>query len=628
MKRIFSFLLCLCMICSMPAMETYASEGIAPSGVALEEIGDKIETMAEVNKEYYASFATAVFQGDEVLYEKHFGYIDRENGVLADETCVYEWGSVSKLMVWVSVMQLYEQGKLDLDADIRTYLPEGFLKRLKYDEPITMMNLMNHNAGWEETTLPIEVSDEKGILSLEEALRKLEPAQTFRPGEITAYSNWGTALAGYIVERISGMDYAEYVRENILIPLRMEQTAVSAGYGDNEWVRQQRKKEKSYLIVGNRQMGLVTDEDLGSAIRYIQIYPAGSVTGTLEDMTKFAQAFVSEDCPLFESQETLEFMLSASDFYGDSDIPKNCHGFWCTEYAVRTMGHAGNTMGGSANLVFDRESKVGVVVVTNQQYEALFCYDIPKLVFGGIDENPLYKNATITTTQDVSGDYVISRGIFEGGGKGYPCLTYMPVRASEEKGVFTQLDEPMLIQFGDNLYRLAGSNDFVYATTTTDGKRVLEYLSMVLIADEAVEEESSAVTIFAGIVVAGLILLLVMGIRKVFRLGEKVPAAKWIVAGGIATLLAGILFFAPALDTMSMKQLPSIEMIQAMNVVLCSGIMVCMVVCLLSAGVAAKTAIMEKGLKLSVRLMYVVYTLWQLYVIGFAVYFRLFQFWT
>lgn len=628
MKRIFSFLLCLCLVCSMPAMETYASEGTTPSGVAFEEIGDKIEIMAEVNKEYYASFATAVFQGDKVLYEKHFGYIDRENQVLADEACVYEWGSVSKLMVWVSVMQLYEQGKIDLDADIRTYLPEGFLKRLKYDEPITMMNLMNHNAGWEETTLPIESSDEKGILSLEEALRKLEPAQTFRPGEITAYSNWGTALAGYIVERISGMDYAEYVKENILIPLSMEQTAVSAGYGDNEWVRQQRKKEKSYLIVGDKQMGLVTDEDLGTAIRYIQIYPAGSVTGTLEDMTKFAQAFVDEDCPLFESQETLEFMLSASDFYGDSDIPKNCHGFWCVEYAVRTMGHVGNTTGGSANLVFDRESKVGVVVVTNQQYETLFCYGIPELVFGSIDDNPLYKNATITTTQDVSGDYVMSRGIFEGAGKGYPCLTYTPVRASEEKGVFTQLDEPMLIQFGDNLYRLAGSNDFVYATTTTDGKLALEYLSMVLIADEVVEEESSAVTIFAGIVVAGLILLLVMGVRKVLKLGEKIPAAKWIVVGGIATLLAGILFFAPALDTMSMEQLPSIELIQVLNVVLCCGMMVCMVVCLLSAGVAVKTAIMEKGIKLSVRLMYVAYTLCLLYVIGFAVYFRLFQFWT
>lgn len=628
MKRIFSFLLCLCLMCSMPAMETYASEETTPSGVAFEEIDDKIEAMAEVNKEYYASFATAVFQGDEVLYDGHFGYIDRENQVLADESCVYEWGSISKLMVWVSVLQLYEQGKIDLEADIRDYLPEDFFKRLKYDEPITMLHLMNHNAGWEETTLPIEASNEKGILSLEEALRKLEPAQTFRPGEITAYSNWGTALAGYIVERISGMDYAEYLQKNILSPLGMKQTAVSAGYGDNEWVRQQREKEKAYLITGVKQMGLVTDEELGTAIRYIQIYPAGSVVSTLADMTKFAQAFLAEDCPLFESQETLEVMLSASDFYGDSTIPKNCHGLWCTEYAVTTMGHAGNTTGGSANLVFDKESKIGVVVMTNQQYETFFCYDIPELIFGSIDENPIYKNATIITTQDVSGDYVMSRGVFEGASKIYPSLTYVPIRTSEEKGVFTQLDEPMLIQFGDNLYRLAGSNDFIYATTTSDGKLVLEYLSMALIRDEAVAGESSLVTILAGIVVAGLMLLLVMGVRKVLKLGEKIPAAKWIVAGVIATLLVGILFFAPGLEPMSMEQLPSIELIQALRVVLGCGTMICLLVCLLSAGVVVKTTILEKGMKMTNRLKYIVYVLCNIYVIGFAVYFRLFDFWT
>lgn len=622
MKRFFSLILCLYLVCSMPAMTTYAFQGTTPSGVAFEEIDDEIEFMAKVNKDYYASFATAVFHGKEILYEKHFGYIDRENQVLADESCVYEWGSVSKLMVWVSVMQLHEQGKIDLDADIRTYLPKGFFKKLKYDEPITMMNLMNHNAGWEETTLPIETSNEKGIISLEEALRKLEPAQTFRPGEITAYSNWGTALAGYIVERISGMDYAEYVKENILIPLEMEQTAVSAGYEDNEWVRQQRKKEKSYLIVGDKQMGLVTDEDLGSAIRYIQIYPAGSVVGTLEDMTRFARAFVDGECPLFENPETLEFMLSASDFYGDSDIPKNCHGLWCAEYAVSTLGHAGNTRGGSANLVFDRESKVGVVVVTNQQSETLFCYGIPELVFGRIDENPLYKNATITDTKDVSGDYVMSRGVFEGNAKRYPCLTYIPVRASDEKGVLTQLDEPMLIQFGDNLYRLAGSNDFVYATNTSDGELALEYLSMVLIRDEAVEEESAAVTIFAGIVVAGVMLLLVMGVGKVLKLGEKIPAAKWILAGGIAILLIGIYVFALDIDT------TSLVLIRILIRVFGFGTMICMLVCLLSAGATLKIVVMEKGMKLTNRLKYVAYALCNLYTIGFAVYFRLFDFWT
>lgn len=622
MKRILALVLCFIMICSMPAMSVQATERVTPAGVDFEEIGKKIENMEKWNKDYFASFATAVFEGEQVLYEGYFGYIDRENQIPAEETTVYEWGSISKLLVWVSVLQLYEQGKIDLHADVREYLPEGFFRKLKYEDPITMQHLMNHNAGWEETSLPIYAEKEEDILSLEEALRSIEPAQTFRPGDITAYSNWGTALAGYIVECISGMDYARYVRENILVPLGMEHTSVSADYKDNEWVRAQREKEKSYLILGNKDMGLLTTEDLGTAISFIQIYPAGSVAGTLEDITKFAQAFVDEDCPLFEKQETLDFMLSASDFYGDSDIPKNCHGLWCTEYAVRTMGHGGNTIGGSANLVFDPESKMGVVVMTNQQTESLFCYGIPELIFGSIEENPIYKNATITAQQDVSGDYVMSRGLFEGSGKISPCLTYTPIRASKEAQVFTVLDEPMLVQFGDNLYRLEGSNDFVYATTTLDGELALEYSMMTLLRSETVAGESGAVTIFAGVIVASLLLLLVIGVKKLLKVGEKMPAGKWVLTGLITTSVLGAFLF---VITISVE---AIEIIKVINVMLCCGFMVGMLVCLLSAGVILKTVILEKGMKLKNRMKYVAYALCNLYVVGFMVYFRMFDFWT
>ena len=248
MKKILSAILSAATAFSMLCTPVMAAENTTPSGIEFSDIGTEIEAFAEENKDSYASFATAVFNGDEVLYSKHFGYIDRENQIAADENAVYEWGSISKMFIWVSVMQLHEQGKLDLNADIKTYLPEGFLTKLKYDEPITMMNLLNHNAGWEETKSALEVADEEDIISLEEALRKTEPAQVFKSGEITAYSNWGAALAGYIVECVSGMDYAEYLHKNILEPLGMEQTSVSADYRDNEWVRTQREKAKAYQI--------------------------------------------------------------------------------------------------------------------------------------------------------------------------------------------------------------------------------------------------------------------------------------------------------------------------------------------------------------------------------------------
>lgn len=620
MKRLFSIMLCIILICGMPAMPAQASESVTPSGVALEDVDRKIELMAKKNKEIYASFATAVFQGDEVIFEKHFGYIDRENQIPADETSVYEWGSVSKLFVWISVLQLYEQGKIDLEADVRKYLPEDFFQKLKYEDTITMLHLMNHNAGWEETSLPMMTEKEEELLSLEEALRTLEPVQVFRPGEITAYSNWGTALAGYIVEQVSGMEYTEYVQKNILTPLGMEQTAVSADYRDNEWVRKQREKQKCYLIQGDETLGVVADEELGTAINYIQIYPAGSVTGTLADITKFARTFVDEDCPLFEKQETLEFMLSASDYYGDSEIPKNCHGLWCTEYAVRTLGHAGNTLGGSAQLMFDRESQIGVVVLTNQQYETLFCYGIPEMIFGSIEENPIYKNATITQELDVSGDYVASRGLFEGSMKIHPGISYLPFRTSEEAKTFNLLKEPALIQFGDRLFRAPEANDFFYVSTTADGEQILECSSVTYMQDDTVGAESAAVTIFVGISLVSLILMVMVCGEKVLKPEEKMPAVKWIVAGQVTAFALGMFLFTFRLD------IKSIALFRIWEVVSGGVGLAGMVVCLLSAVATLKAAITTKDMKAINRLKYLAYVLCNLYVVGFLGYFRLFGF--
>ncbi len=618
MKKILSAILSAVTAFSVLFTPVSAAENTTPSGIEFADIGTEIEAFAKENEENYASFATAVFSGDEVLYSKHFGYIDRENQIAADENSVYEWGSISKMFVWVSVMQLYEQGKLDLNADIQTYLPEGFLTKLKYDEPITMLNLMNHNAGWQETSSALEVADEADIISLEEALRKTEPAQVFKPGEITAYSNWGAALAGYIVERVSGMDYAEYLHKNVLEPLGMEQTSVSADYRDNEWVRNQREKMKAYLIMNYSEIGMVMDENLGTAMSYILLYPAGSVIGTLADMTKFAQAFVSDDCPLFEKQETLDLMLSVSDFYGDSDIPKNCHGLWVTEYAVSTMGHGGNTNAGSANLVFDTESKTGVVVLTNQQSEAILNYGIPELIFGSFENNPIYTNAKITERTDIIGDYVESRGFFDGVTKISSCLGYLPLAQGENQDSYTQGGIPALTRISDNLYLIEGSTDFLYQTETSDGKIILEYSSMAYVQSDTVANEFIAVVIFAVIAVVTLVLLIVKGIKKLAKKYRAAPAGKAILAGQLARLAVGIV-----LVLLITAMVP-----KAVLVIMCIAAGVSAIVCLVSAVFTAKALFTEKEMKKFARVRYAVSVLCNLFTAGFVVYFKLFNFWT
>ena len=241
------------MISSVSAACAYADENtevVLPSGKSISFLESELRDYSNMefsgDEPSFASAAVGVFQGGEILYTGYFGETDIKNHIPADENSVYEWGSISKTFTWVSVMQLWEQGKIDLEKDIREYLPKGFFNHLSYDEPITMLNLMNHTGGWQESTVPIFTSDENNVLSLKDSLQNAEPVQVFKPGEIQAYSNYGAALAGYIVECISGMDYCEYVHKNILDVLEMNHTAVNPTHSDNEFVYEQRKKTRAY----------------------------------------------------------------------------------------------------------------------------------------------------------------------------------------------------------------------------------------------------------------------------------------------------------------------------------------------------------------------------------------------
>ena len=338
-----------------------------PSGIERDQIGQKIQDYVKEHEKTTAGMATAVFDKDGTIYQGNFGYMDKEKGVKADDDNVFEWGSVTKLTVWVSVMQLWEQGKINLEEDIRTYLPEGFLKNLRYDKPITMLDLMSHQAGFDEVTMYLQ--DDK---SIEEILKEQQPIQSFEPGTVTAYSNYGAGLAALIVERISGQTFADYAHEHIFQPLGMDKTAILPDLSDNSYVQKKRQETKGYDTKGNL---LSKDHFITS------IYPIGAATGTLKDLEKFAQALLARKT-LFERPETWNTLYTASSTYPDSDIIRNAHGFWANEYGTTVLGHGGNTAGATSRIMLDLEHGIGYVVMTNQGAEQNYNFQMPELVFG------------------------------------------------------------------------------------------------------------------------------------------------------------------------------------------------------------------------------------------------------
>lgn len=188
-------------------------------------------------------------------------------------------GSVSKLFTWTAVMQLVEQGKLDLDTDINTYL--DFQITPAFDQPITLRHLMTHTPGFEDRGELLFHLKAETLPGLEGYVKRAQPQRVFPPGEIPAYSNYGTALAGYIIQRVSGEAFEDYIERHIFQPLGMghstfRQPLPPALAGD---------MAQGYLFSnGGYQTG--SFEFVGGA-------PAGALSSTAEDMARFMLAHLA-----------------------------------------------------------------------------------------------------------------------------------------------------------------------------------------------------------------------------------------------------------------------------------------------------------------------------------------------
>jgi CubicO group peptidase (beta-lactamase class C family) len=176
-----------------------------------------------MQKEHSPSGIVAVMKDGEVIFQKGYGYIDVEKRIPVDAaTSMFRPGSISKLFTWISVMQLAEQGKLDIDADVNDYVTQFKVKDTFPGQPITLRHILTHTPGFEDGALGyLIINDPNRIMPLAESLEKYQPTRVVPPGTRVAYSNWATALAGLIVANVSGEDFNAYVENHIFKPLGM-----------------------------------------------------------------------------------------------------------------------------------------------------------------------------------------------------------------------------------------------------------------------------------------------------------------------------------------------------------------------------------------------------------------------
>ena len=218
-----------------------------------------------------AGAVVAVVKDGEVLTERGYGYADVAAKKPVDpKLTLFRPGSVSKLFTWTAVMQLVEAGKIDLDADVNQYL--DFKIPAREGKPITMRNLMQHTAGFEEQAKGIITENPKAP-GFEALLKAWVPERVFAPGTTPAYSNYGAALAGYIVQRLSGESFDSYIDKHIFEPLEMTHSTF----------RQPLPPELAPLM----SKGYRTASGEPGAFEIVGPAPAGSLSSPGEEMAHF-----------------------------------------------------------------------------------------------------------------------------------------------------------------------------------------------------------------------------------------------------------------------------------------------------------------------------------------------------
>jgi CubicO group peptidase (beta-lactamase class C family) len=295
----------------------------------------------------------AVVRDGDLLFSKGYGYADKESRTPVDaETTLFRVGSVSKLFTWTAVMQQVEEGKLDLDTDVREYIdfdiPDTF------DAPITLTHLLTHTPGFEDRGLGLFGETD---LSRRDYLATNVPARVRPPGTLAAYSNYGTALAGHIVERVSGLTWEEYIQERIMRPLGMDYATGAPQLPD---------RLAPHMATGYaNEDGDVAERDF-ETVGWVA--PAGSVSASAEAMSRFMIAHLQggeyEGTRILE-EETANLMHERA-FAHDDRLPGFALGFYeKNSHGLRIIGHGGDTQWFHTDMALIPDEDVGVFVSYN-----------------------------------------------------------------------------------------------------------------------------------------------------------------------------------------------------------------------------------------------------------------------
>jgi CubicO group peptidase (beta-lactamase class C family) len=423
-----------------------------------------------------AGAIVVVVKDGHVLLQKGYGYADVSKKLRMDpEQTMVRIGSTSKLFTWTAVMQLVEQGKLDLDRNINDYL--DFTIPNDFGKPVTLRDLMNHRGGFEEGLKDVLWTNPHGVPSTEAYLKDHKRPMLFPPGKVPAYSNYGAALAGYIVERVSKEPYERYIERHILVPLGMTHTSFD-----------QPLPEKFVAMVAK---GYRAASAPPGPYELIVTRPAGSGTTTAADMSRFMIAHLQDG--RFGDAEILKVDTAKRMHSPSQEAPPGfdtmAHGFFReTRNGRAVIGHGGDTIFFHNEFNLLPAEGVGIDFAFNSRGRGDAVYLAREALFDGFMDRYFPNSAALVDppalptaladAQVIAGRYESSRRIEHGFLSLFYVLQQSVISANPDgtisvPGMFTP--EPVIYrEIGPQLWRRAGGSQQLMLQTVNGVKTVVD----------------------------------------------------------------------------------------------------------------------------------------------------------
>jgi len=350
---------------------------------SIKQLTDSIEAI--MKQENITGLMLGITTKDSVIFSGGFGYADLETKRNADKSTLFRMGSITKMFVSLGIMKLVNEGKLKLDDELKKIAPEvPFQNKWENTNPVRIIHLLEHTSAFDDIKLnrmySLDINENSGIGMM--LIHKNSMICRWKPGERFAYSNPNYAILGYIIEKISGKPFNQYLTENILIPLGM----MNSNF--NLRSRFPQKDVKEYIVKNGKTIPVRSVTLLSG--------PPGALWSSAEDMVRFLQLFLRNGDSLFTASTITEIETAHSSLAARTG-QKNGYSlgndntfFGYSKFPFR--GHGGLTGTCFSSFKYNRELSIGFVLASNSNNNN---YRIEELIVSYFEKNIPAKNQPI-----------------------------------------------------------------------------------------------------------------------------------------------------------------------------------------------------------------------------------------